>query len=440
MPARTQRIASNLDGLTVVLFLLLAGLGWWNLVSASTGLEGAVEWSLGTLHGKQALWLVVSLLLGALILQVEGEFFIRTAWLNYAIQLGLCAAVLVIGKKVGGARSWFGVGGFGIQPSEFAKLGTAMALAWFLGTRDGWKGWSNRLRSLAIIGVPAGLILLQPDAGTVLVFVGFVFALYREGMTGAVLIAGFAAIVMAVLTILTGASEIDIPGLGVRSGYGAFAVVFFLVCVAVTAIVRSATLPRYRTRTVRTAGVIGLAALMYSFALHVALEDVLKPHQKERIHVLFGLDVSNPDADYNIRHAKTAIGSGGLTGKGWREGPMTGYGFVPEQETDFIFCKWSEERGFVGAILFLLLYAAFLMRIFFLGERQRSRFTRVYAYALGGILFMHLLINVGMVLGLVPVIGIPLPFMSYGGSSFMAFSIMVAVLLRLDAERFTVLR
>ena len=440
MPARTQRIASNLDGLTVVLFLLLAGLGWWNLVSASTGLEGAVDWSLGTLHGKQALWLVVSLLLGALILQVEGEFFIRTAWLNYAIQLGLCAAVLVIGKKVGGARSWFGVGGFGIQPSEFAKLGTAMALAWFLGTRDGWKGWPNRLRSLAIIGVPAGLILLQPDAGTVLVFVGFVFALYREGMTGAVLIAGFAAIVMAVLTILTGASEIDIPGLGVRSGYGAFAVVFVLVCAAVTAMVRSATLPRYRARTVRTASVIGLAALMYSFALHVALEDVLKPHQKERIHVLFGLDVSNPDADYNIRHAKSAIGSGRLTGKGWREGPMTGYGFVPEQETDFIFCKWSEERGFVGAILFLLLYAAFLMRIFFLGERQRSRFTRVYAYALGGILFMHLLINVGMVLGLVPVIGIPLPFMSYGGSSFMAFSIMVAVLLRLDAERFTVLR
>ena len=172
----------------------------------------------------------------------------------------------------------------------------------------------------------------------------------------------------------------------------------------------------------------------------MALEDVLKPHQKERIHVLFGLDVSNPDADYNIRHAKTAIGSGGWTGKGWRQGPMTGYGFVPEQETDFIFCKWAEERGFVGAAFFLLLYAAFLMRIFFLGERQRSRFTRVYAYALGGILFMHLLINVGMVLGLVPVIGIPLPFMSYGGSSFMAFSIMAAVLLRLDAERFSVLR
>lgn len=440
MPARISRIAPNLDVLTVVLFLLLAGLGWWNLVSASTGLEGEVDWSLGTLHGKQALWLGVSLLLGALILQVEGEFFIRTAWLNYAVQIGLCAAVLVVGKKVGGARSWFGVGGFGIQPSEFAKLGTAMALAWYLGTRDGWKDWPSRLRALAIIGVPAGLILLQPDAGTVLVFVGFIFALYREGMSGAVFIAGFAAIVLAILTILTGAAEVHIPVLGARSGYGAFAVILVMFGAAVTAILRSATLPRYRTRTVRIAGVVGLAALVYSFALHVALEDVLKPHQKERIHVLFGLDVSNPDADYNIRHAKTAIGSGGLAGKGWRQGPMTGYGFVPEQETDFIFCKWSEERGFIGAVAFLLLYATFLMRIFFLGERQRSRFTRVYAYALGGILFMHLVINVGMVLGLAPVIGIPLPFMSYGGSSFMAFSIMVAVLLRLDAERFSVLR
>ena len=440
MPARSPRISHNLDVPTVVLFLLLAGLGWWNLISASTGLDGPVEWSLGTLHGKQALWLVASLVIGALILQVEGEFFIRTAWINYAVQILLCTAVLVIGKKVGGARSWFGVGGFGIQPSEFAKLGTAMALAWFLGTRDGWKDWPSRLKSLAIIGLPAGLILLQPDAGTVLVFIGFVFALYREGMTGAVFIAGFAAIVLAVLTILTGAAQVTYPGLGERTGFTAFIVIFVALFTGATAILRSATLPRYRARTLRTAVAVGVAALAYSFTLHVALEDVLKPHQKERIHVLFGLDVSNPDADYNIRHAKTAIGSGGWTGKGWRQGPMTGYGFVPEQETDFIFCKWAEERGFVGAAFFLLLYAAFLMRIFFLGERQRSRFTRVYAYALGGILFMHLLINVGMVLGLVPVIGIPLPFMSYGGSSFMAFSIMSAVLLRLDAERFSVLR
>jgi rod shape determining protein RodA len=293
---------------------------------------------------------------------------------------------------------------------------------------------------LAIVGLPAGLILLQPDAGTVLVFVGFVFALYREGMTGAVLIAGFAAIVLAVLTILTGAGEVDYPWLGQRTGFTAFVVGLVLLGAGVIQVLRSATLPRYRARTVRIALAVLVAGLAYSSALHVALEDVLRPHQKERIHVLFGLDVSNPDADYNIRHAKTAIGSGGFSGKGWRDGPMTGYGFVPEQETDFIFCKWSEEWGFAGAVFFLVLYTTFLLRIFYLGERQRSRFTRVYAYSLGGILFMHLLINVGMVLGLVPVIGIPLPFMSYGGSSFMAFSIMVAILLRLDAERFSVLR
>ena len=215
---------------------------------------------------------------------------------------------------------------------------------------------------------------------------------------------------------------------------------FVLLSAVVIQVIRSATLPRYRLRTVRLAVGVVLSAVAYSLVLNIALEDVLRPHQKERIHVLFGLDVSNPDADYNIRHSKTAIGSGGWVGKGWRQGPMTGYGFVPEQETDFIFCKWSEEQGFVGSVLFLLLYAAFLLRIFFLGERQRSRFTRVYAYGLGGILFMHLLINVGMVLGLVPVIGIPLPFMSYGGSSFMAFSVMVGILLRLDAERFSVLR
>lgn len=440
MPARSQRVGSNLDGLTVALFLMLAALGWWNLVSAASGPDGDVLWSLSTLHGKQALWLLVSLTIGALIIQVEGEFFIRTAWLNYAIQIGLCALVLVVGKKVGGARSWFGVGGFGIQPSEFAKLGTSMALAWYLGTRDGWRDWPRRFRSLAIVGLPAGLILLQPDAGTVLVFLGFVFALYREGMTGAVLIAGFAAIVLAVLTILTGAGEVDYPWLGQRTGFTAFVVGLVLVGAGAIQVLRSATLPRYRARTVRIAMAVLVAGLAYSSALHVALEDVLRPHQKERIHVLFGLDVSNPDADYNIRHAKTAIGSGGFSGKGWRDGHMTGYGFVPEQETDFIFCKWSEEWGFAGAVFFLVLYATFLLRIFYLGERQRSRFTRVYAYSLGGILFMHLLINVGMVLGLVPVIGIPLPFMSYGGSSFMAFSIMVAILLRLDAERFSVLR
>ena len=369
-----------------------------------------------------------------------GTFFIRTAWLNYGAQLLLCSLVLVIGKKVGGARSWFGIGGFGIQPSEFAKMGAALALAWYCSKEGGLKAFGQRLRAAVIVGIPAGLILLQPDAGTVLVFLGFVFAMYREGLSGAVLIVGFAAVVMAVLTILSGASDLSYPVVGEANGIYRFWLLFLAIGAGVILLLRNATLPRYRARITTRAIASALAALVFSIAMHLALEEVLRPHQRERIQVLFGLEVDNPDADYNIRHAKTAIGSGGWTGMGWRNGHMTGYGFVPEQETDFIFCTWSEEWGLVGSTIFLILFAGFILRILFLAERQRSAFTRVYAYGVGGILFMHMLINVGMVLGLAPVIGIPLPFMSYGGSSFMAFALMIAILLRLDAERFSVLR
>lgn len=437
---RSSDIRRNIDGLTIVLFLVLAVLGWVNLVSAATGPDGAVEWGLRTLHGKQGLWLVVSLVLGFLILQVEGTFFIRTAWLNYGIQLLLCSLVLVIGKKVGGARSWFGFGSFGIQPSEFAKMGASLALAWYCSKEGGLNNFGQRFRAAVIVGIPAGLILLQPDAGTVLVFLGFVFAMYREGLSGAVLIVGFAAVVMAVLTILSGAGDLTYPMVGEANGIYRFWILFVVLGAGAIALVRNATLPRYRARITTQAVISTIAALLFSVVMHLALEEVLRPHQRERIQVLFGLEVDNPDADYNIRHAKTAIGSGGWTGMGWRNGPMTGYGFVPEQETDFIFCTWSEEWGLVGSTVFLILFASFILRILFLAERQRSAFTRVYAYSLGGILFMHMLINVGMVLGLAPVIGIPLPFMSYGGSSFMAFALMIAILVRLDAERFSVLR
>ena len=437
---RSSDIRRNIDGLTIVLFLVLAVLGWVNLVSAATGPDGAVEWGLRTLHGKQGLWLLVSLVLGFLILQVEGTFFIRTAWLNYGIQLLLCSLVLVIGKKVGGARSWFGFGSFGIQPSEFAKMGASLALAWYCSKEGGLNNFGQRFRAAVIVGIPAGLILLQPDAGTVLVFLGFVFAMYREGLSGAVLIVGFAAVVMAVLTILSGAGDLTYPMVGEANGIYRFWILFVVLGAGAIALVRNATLPRYRARITTQAVISTIAALLFSVVMHLALEEVLRPHQRERIQVLFGLEVDNPDADYNIRHAKTAIGSGGWTGMGWRNGPMTGYGFVPEQETDFIFCTWSEEWGLVGSTVFLILFASFILRILFLAERQRSAFTRVYAYSLGGILFMHMLINVGMVLGLAPVIGIPLPFMSYGGSSFMAFALMIAILVRLDAERFSVLR
>ena len=422
-----------------MLVIALVTLGWLNIVSATA--EAEVVWDMGGKAGKQLIWMGVCAVLMTGLLAVEGEFYIRTSVLHSLVVLALLAAVLVVGKKVGGARSWFGVGSFGIQPSEFAKTATSLMVAWYL-SRDGrpWRTLKTRLQSLAIIVVPAGLILLQPDAGTVLVFGGFVFVLYREGLSGNVLLLGVSALVLSVLTILFGASESWYPFVGMSTGFWWLLLSLGVLGSLVLVLVRAATLPRFRTRTTRWGMLLLIGGMLFSTGLHMGMENILKKHQRERIHVLFGIDVDNPDADYNIRHAKAAIGSGGWTGKGFAKGPMTAYGFVPEQETDFIFCTVGEEWGFLGSAGVVMMFVFLILRVLHLAERQRSPFTRMYAYAVASILFMHVLVNVGMVLGLAPVIGIPLPFFSYGGSSLMGFTLLIGILLRLDGERFTILR
>ena len=439
MSSRRLQLTSRLDWVTLLTVTFLVVLGWLNIVSATA--EAEVVWDLGGKAGKQLIWMCVCSILMVGLLAIEGEFYIRTSVLHYLVVLALLAAVLVIGKKVGGARSWFGVGSFGIQPSEFAKTATALMVAWFL-SRDGrpWRTLATRLQSMALIAVPAGLILLQPDAGTVLVFGGFVFVLYREGLSGNVLLLGVSALVLAVLTILLGASESWYPFVGTNSGFWWFLVALGILGLGALLLTRAATLPRFRKRTTIWGSVLLVGSMLFSTGLHLGMEHILQRHQRERIHVLFGIDVDNPDADYNIRHAKAAIGSGGWTGKGWAQGPMTAYGFVPEQETDFIFCTVGEEWGFLGSAGVVLLFVFLILRVLHLAERQRSQFTRIYAYAVASILFMHFLVNVGMVIGLAPVIGIPLPFFSYGGSSLMGFTLLLGILLRLDAERFFVLR
>ena len=439
MKSRRASILSQLDWPTLMLVIALVTLGWLNIVSATA--EAEVVWDLGGKAGKQLIWMGVCTVLMTGLLAVEGEFYIRTSVLHYLVVLALLAAVLVVGKKVGGARSWFGVGGFGIQPSEFAKTATSLMVAWYL-SRDGrpWRTLKTRLHSLAIIAIPAGLILLQPDAGTVLVFGGFVFVLYREGLSGNVLLLGVSALVLSVLTILFGASESWYPFVGMDTGFWWLLISLAVLGTLVLMLVRAATLPRFRKRTTRWGVLLLMGGMLFSTGLHMGMENILKKHQRERIHVLFGIDVDNPDADYNIRHAKAAIGSGGWTGKGFAQGPMTDYGFVPEPETDFIFCTVGEEWGFLGSAGVVMMFVFLILRVLHLAERQRSPFTRMYAYAVASILFMHVLVNVGMVLGLAPVIGIPLPFFSYGGSSLMGFTLLIGILLRLDGERFTILR
>ena len=439
MKSRRASILSQLDWPTLMLVIALVTLGWLNIVSATA--EAEVVWDLGGKAGKQLIWMGVCAVLMTGLLAVEGEFYIRTSVLHYLLVLALLAAVLVVGKKVGGARSWFGVGSFGVQPSEFAKTATSLMVAWYL-SRDGrpWRTLKTRLQSLAIIAIPAGLILLQPDAGTVLVFGGFVFVLYREGLSGNVLLLGVSALVLSVLTILFGASESWYPFVGMNTGFWWLLISLAVLGTLVLMLVRAATLPRFRKRTTRWGVLLLMGGMLFSTGLHMGMENILKKHQRERIHVLFGIDVDNPDADYNIRHAKAAIGSGGWTGKGFAQGPMTAYGFVPEQETDFIFCTVGEEWGFLGSAGVVMMFVFLILRVLHLAERQRSPFTRMYAYAVASILFMHVLVNVGMVLGLAPVIGIPLPFFSYGGSSLMGFTLLIGILLRLDGERFTILR
>ena len=408
MKSRRASILSQLDWPTLMLVIALVTLGWLNIVSATA--EAEVVWDMGGKAGKQLIWMGVCTVLMTGLLAVEGEFYIRTSVLHYLVVLALLAAVLVVGKKVGGARSWFGVGSFGIQPSEFAKTATSLMVAWYL-SRDGrpWRTLTTRLQSLAIIAIPAGLILLQPDAGTVLVFGGFVFVLYREGLSGNVLLLGVSALVLSVLTILFGASESWYPFVGMDTGFWWLLISLAVLGTLVLLLVRAATLPRFRKRTTRWGILLLVGGMLFSTGLHMGMENILKKHQRERIHVLFGIDVDNPDADYNIRHAKAAIGSGGWTGKGFAQGPMTAYGFVPEQETDFIFCTVGEEWGFLGSTGVVMMFVFLILRVLHLAERQRSPFTRMYAYAVASILFMHVLVNVGMVLGLAPVIGIPFP-------------------------------
>ena len=431
MSYRKASILKNLDWVLVIHLIFLVFFGWINIISATSNIE-LIDWfDWNGKAGKQLLWIGICAVFAFTIVNIESEFFIRTSMIQYVLTLLLLVAVLIIGKKVGGAKSWFNLGGFSLQPSEFAKPTTALALAYYL-SRDSsrWKSLKSRILSVIMVSIPAGLILLQPDAGTVIVFAGFVFVLYREGLSGNVLILGFASLIMAIATILIGSWG------GIEWFWGGWIVLGSVVLY----IIREATVPRKRKSLTVWGSILLIAGLCLSIGLNTGMEKVLKPHQKERIHVLFGIDVKNPDADYNIRHAKAAIGSGGLSGKGWMNGPMTAYSFVPEQETDFIFCTIGEEWGFIGSLTVVLLFALLIMRVVYLAERQRSKFTRVYAYGVASILFMHFLVNIGMVLGLAPVIGIPLPFFSYGGSSLLGFTFLLSVLLRLDGERYKMLR
>ncbi len=408
----------KIDWVTVGLWAFLVLFGWANIYSATYSEGQAAVFDFDTFHGKQLVWIAAAAVIAMVVVFTEPRFFSNTAYIIYGAVLALLVVTFFVATVTKGAISWINLGPFKLQPSEFAKFATALALAKYMSAIDvEWKQTRTKVASLIIIGIPATLVLLQHDTGSALVFAAFVFPLFREGLSGVILIIGVAAIVLFVLALLV--NKYILLGILVAA-----AVLYLFVWL--------------NKRTVRdywrVAAVLACCA-MFVFSVDFVFNHVLEPHQRERIDVLLGKSEDLQGAGYNVHQSKIAIGSGGIIGKGFLHGTVTKADFVPEQHTDFIFCTVGEEWGWIGSSLLVAAYVWLLVRLVGMAERQRSRFARFYGYSVASILFIHLFVNVGMVLGLVPVIGIPLPFFSYGGSSLLAFTVLLFIFIRQDATK-----
>lgn len=406
------------DKLTIILYLVLVFFGWMNIYAACYNESHAVIWDLEQQHGKQLLWIGIALVVALATLFIEPKFFAQGSYIIYGVCLLLLMATLIIGTATHGGQSWINIGPFKLQSSEFAKLGTALAVSKYMSGLDiDIKKRNVQIAVALLIAIPMGLVLLQHDTGSALVFLSFIIPLYREGLSPILFVIGGVAVVLFVLALLI--NQYLLMGI-------VLACCLFYLFVWLS--------KRTRRHYIRTLGIFA-ACCLFIFSVDFTFNHILEPHQQDRIYVLLGKTDDIKAVGYNQHQSKIAIGSGALLGKGFLKGTITKADFVPEQETDFIFCTVGEEWGFVGSTMLVVAYLVLLLRIVRLAERQYSRFSRFYGYSVASILFIHFLINIGMVLGLLPVIGIPLPFFSYGGSSLMAFTILLFVFLRQDQER-----
>lgn len=406
----------KIDWLTVGLWAFMVLFGWLNIYSATYSGDVSLL-DLKTFHGKQLLWIGVAVVAAVMVLFTEPRVFSNTAYPLYGAVMVLLVVTLFVATVTNGATSWIPIGSFKLQPSEFAKFATALALAKYMsGIGVEWRQTRTKMVAAALVAVPAALILLQHDAGSALVFTAFVFPLFREGLSGIILVIGVVAVALFILALLVN-KYILIGALAV------LALLYLFVWLS----------KRTSRDYWRIAGIlVACAAFIFSVDF---LYSQLDSHQRERIDVLIGKNVDMSGSAYNVNQSKIAIGSGGFFGKGYLNGTLTKAEFVPEQHTDFIFCTVGEEWGWLGTTVVVALFVVLLVRLITMAERQRSTFARFYGYSVASILFMHLFVNIGMVLGLLPVIGIPLPFFSYGGSSLLAFTIMLFIFIRQDAVK-----
>ena len=406
---KNQSITNNIDWSSVVIYGVLVLLGWLNIYSSSlSSMEGTSE--------KQFLFIALTIPLIFIVLFVDGKFYEKYASIIYGISLLSLIGLFAFGKTIAGQRCWYGFGSFTLQPSEFAKAATALALAKYLSDTQINLSYTNRqIQALAIVCLPVLLILPQPDPGSALIYSAFFLVLYREGLPSWYIWTGFSAILLFVLTLL------------LQPQY----VILLALLVIVIVHIKS----RLADRNIVLSAI--LFALISGFVLSVnyVFTHVFKQHHRDRFNILLGKTVDMKGIGYNTNQSEIAIGSGGFFGKGFLEGTQTKGGFVPEQHTDYIFTTVGEEWGFLGSLVVIALFVILLLRIIYLAERQKTKFSRVYGYCVAGILFIHFFVNIAMVVGIFPTIGVPLPFFSYGGSGLWGFTILLFIFLKMDANK-----
>jgi rod shape determining protein RodA len=404
------------DWITILLYLLLVIFGWVNIYSASLGDNPSSFFDFGEVYGKQAVWIILSFFLIVVTLSIDSKFYQRFSSVIYIMALLSLAGLFVFGRTIAGQTAWYVIGGISIQPAEFVKVATALAVAKYAsGIQTNFKLIKHQLIAFVIIAIPIFLIFLQPDPGSALIYFAFVFPLYREGLHIAYILLGFFAALLFVTTLVFG-SVANIIGIIV------IAILLFLFNRR-----KRPNLVKYTFFT--------LMAIGFSLSVTYVFENVMKQHHRDRFNIVLGQEVDRKGIGYNTNQSEIAIGSGGWFGKGWTEGTQTKGQFVPEQHTDYIFSTVGEEWGFFGTSVVIILFILLLLRLLYLSERQKSVFHRVYGYSITGIIFFHFMVNIGMVIGIFPTVGIPLPFFSYGGSGLWGFTLLLFIFIKLDAER-----
>ncbi len=469
---RQSELLKNIDWVSIFMYTLLVFMGWLNIYAAVYNDSHSSIFDITQKYGKQLIWIGASFVLGFIIMLTDSKFFTAFSFIIYGLTIGLLAAVLVFGKEVNGARSWFEIGSIRLQPAEFAKFATCLAVANVM-SRHGFK--MMRLSSLLSVGIllalPALLIIKQNDTGSALVYSSFILVMYREGLHGSILLLCFMTVALFIFTLLYPPMTVLLLIIGGtliaflyyrQNKHELYRIIIFLVgCFLFLLFLKwLLDLPisdhKLLLISYLLCNLIGIYFVYKRKMKHIMLVilaswlcigatvgvdyafDKLQSHQRDRINNLLGIETDLTGAGYNVNQSKIAIGSGGFAGKGFLQGTQTKFNFVPEQSTDFIFCTVGEEWGFLGSTVVIGLLMAFILRIIYLAERQRSDFSRIYGYGVASILFFHMAINIGMTIGVAPVIGIPLPFFSYGGSSLWAFTILIFIFLRLDANRLQV--